>query len=72
MKSVSDFMAAFKKIGERGDPSEANLIPGAPRIKLAGWPEQKRIKSSVPQTWNASRIRFPKGVFAVAEWLPEE
>ena len=45
MKSVGDFMAAFEKIGERGDPSEANNILGGPRIKLTEWLEQQRIKT---------------------------
>jgi len=44
LKLVSNFMSAFEKIGERGDPSEANHILGAPRIKLADWLAQKRIK----------------------------
>ena len=26
MKTISDFMAAFEKIGERGDPTESNNI----------------------------------------------
>lgn len=40
MKVVSDFMAAFEKIGEKGDPSEANSILGAPNITLADWLRQ--------------------------------
>jgi len=42
MKSVSDFMASFEKIGERGDPSEANELLGAPRITLGVWLSQKK------------------------------
>jgi len=34
MKVVSDWMAAFEKIGERGDPSEANRILGSPKTTL--------------------------------------
>ena len=44
MKLASDFMAAFEKIGEKGDPSEANNILGAPKIKLEDWLLQKSIK----------------------------
>ena len=42
MKLASDFMAAFEKIGERGDPSEANDTLGAPTIRLKDWLQQKR------------------------------
>jgi uncharacterized protein YbjT (DUF2867 family) len=42
MKFASDFMAAFEKIGEKGDPSEANNILGAPKIKLEDWLKQKK------------------------------
>jgi len=42
MKIVSDFMAAFEKIGELGDPSEANNILGAPEITLSDWLQQKK------------------------------
>lgn len=41
MKSVSDFMAAFEKVGELGDPSEANDLLGAPRTTLDDWLRQK-------------------------------
>lgn len=37
LKDVSDFMAAFEKIGERGDPREANELLGAPQIRLDEW-----------------------------------
>jgi len=43
MKFASDFMAAFEKIGEKGDPSEANNLLGAPKIKLEDW-LKKRIE----------------------------
>ena len=42
MKFASDFMAAFEKIGEKGDPSDANNILGAPKIKLEDWLKQKK------------------------------
>lgn len=44
MKFASDFMAAFEKIGEKGDPSEANNILGGPKIKLEDWLRKKSIK----------------------------
>lgn len=44
MKAASDFMAAFEKIGERGAPSEANNILGAPRIKLEEWLRREKNK----------------------------
>ena len=37
LRAASDFMAAFEKIGERGDPGEANDLLGAPRIRLDEW-----------------------------------
>ena len=44
IKIVSDFMAAFEKIGELGDPSEANKILGTPEIKLSDWLQQKKAQ----------------------------
>jgi uncharacterized protein YbjT (DUF2867 family) len=44
LKFISDFMAAFEKIGEKGDPSEANATLGAPKIKLEDWLRQKSMK----------------------------
>ena len=46
MKAVSNWMAAFEKIGERGDPTESNNILGAPKIKLDEWLQQKKSKTS--------------------------
>lgn len=45
LKDVSDFMAAFEKIGEKGDPLEANNLLGAPEINLKNWLE-KRVKNN--------------------------
>ncbi len=42
MKLASDFMAAFERIGERGDPSAANDILGSPTIRLEDWLQQKK------------------------------
>lgn len=44
LKLASEFMAAFEKIGERGDPSEANSILGSPQIRLKDWLQQKRVR----------------------------
>lgn len=46
MKMASDFMAAFEKIGERGDPSESNHILGAPKIRLDDWLQQRKMEKS--------------------------
>ncbi|MDH3328074.1 MAG: NAD(P)H-binding protein [Desulfobulbaceae bacterium] len=43
MKLVSDFMAAFEKIGEKGDPSGTNKMLGAPTIKLEDWLQQRKV-----------------------------
>jgi uncharacterized protein YbjT (DUF2867 family) len=45
MKSISDFMAAFEKIGELGDPSEANRILGSPKITLSDWLKSRLMKA---------------------------
>jgi uncharacterized protein YbjT (DUF2867 family) len=44
---ASDLMAYFDKVGEPGDPSEANRILGAPRTTLDAWLE-KRAGSQAP------------------------
>jgi len=45
LKFASDFMAAFEKIGERGDPQEANDLLGAPRIRLDDWLHRREGKA---------------------------
>ena len=45
MKRASDFMAAFEKTGERGDPTAANAILGAPTIRLEDWLRKKTGES---------------------------
>ena len=47
LSSASDFMAAFEKIGERGDPKEANDLLGAPRIRLDDW--LRRTEEGAPR-----------------------
>jgi uncharacterized protein YbjT (DUF2867 family) len=42
LKQASGFMAAFEKIGEWGDPSEANVLLGAPRVRLDDWLRKKQ------------------------------
>ncbi len=37
MKWAGKFAAYFEKVGERGDPAEANQLLGAPRITLDEW-----------------------------------
>ena len=42
MKNASELMAFFEKVGERGNPTEANQLLGAPKIELAGWIQRKK------------------------------
>ncbi len=42
MKNISEFMSFFEKVGERGDPTEANLLLGEPRIVSNQWLEQRQ------------------------------
>jgi len=42
LKWVSDFMAAFEKIGELGDPTEANSLLGKPKITLQEWLQDRK------------------------------
>jgi uncharacterized protein YbjT (DUF2867 family) len=67
LKLASDFMAAFEKIGEWGDPSEANNLFGAPRIKLDDWingtgsKEQKMPASDQDSSQTAALNEAPLG-----------
>jgi hypothetical protein len=38
-------MAYFDKVGELGDPTEANQLLGAPTTTLDAWIEQRRINN---------------------------
>ena len=38
----ADLMAYFQKVGEPGDPAEANQLLGAPTTTLAAWIEQRK------------------------------
>lgn len=42
MKFGADLAAYFDRVGELGDPSEANDLLGAPTTTLDDWLEQKR------------------------------
>jgi uncharacterized protein YbjT (DUF2867 family) len=42
LKFASDLMAYFDKVGELGDPTEANQLLGAPTTTLDGWMEQRK------------------------------
>lgn len=42
MGDISAWMSAFERIGELGDPSEANAILGAPEITLENWLQQRK------------------------------
>jgi len=44
MKFVSELMAFFEKVGEGGDPTEANRILGAPKTTLDEWLRQRKVK----------------------------
>jgi uncharacterized protein YbjT (DUF2867 family) len=47
MKFVSKWMAAFEKIGEKGNPSVTTNILGAPKIRLDDWLQYKRNKKII-------------------------
>jgi uncharacterized protein YbjT (DUF2867 family) len=42
IKNFADLMDYFKKVGEPGDPTEANQILGAPEITLDAWIDGNR------------------------------
>ena len=45
MKAISKWMASFEKIGEKGDPSEANNILGKPKTTLEDWLQLRKNKA---------------------------
>jgi uncharacterized protein YbjT (DUF2867 family) len=45
LKFASDLMAYFDKIGEMGDPTEANQLLGAPTITLDAWMERRKTNN---------------------------
>jgi len=45
MKFACDVLGFFEKVGEAGDPTEANSILGAPEITLDEWLKQRKAKS---------------------------
>jgi len=42
MKFASELMAFFEKVGERGDPTEANRFLDSPKIRLDEWLKQRK------------------------------
>jgi uncharacterized protein YbjT (DUF2867 family) len=42
MKSTSDLMRFFERVGERGNPAEANQLLGAPQIDVQEWIARKK------------------------------
>lgn len=40
----AELMAYFQKVGEPGDPTEANQLLGAPTTTLADWIEQQKVQ----------------------------
>jgi uncharacterized protein YbjT (DUF2867 family) len=42
LKFFAELMAYFEKVGEPGDPAEANRILGAPSVTLDDWIEQQK------------------------------
>jgi uncharacterized protein YbjT (DUF2867 family) len=45
LKFAGDLMAYFDKMGEMGDPAEANHLLGAPRITLDDWMKQRQAET---------------------------
>jgi uncharacterized protein YbjT (DUF2867 family) len=45
LKFASELMAYFDKIGEMGDPTEANQVLGAPTLTLDAWMKHRRMNS---------------------------
>ena len=48
MKFACDVLGFFEKVGEAGDPTEANSILGAPKTTLDEWLEQRKNKLDKP------------------------
>ena len=46
LRGTLELMRVLQRSGERGDPSQANRLPGAPMTTLLQWCEQRRIASS--------------------------
>jgi hypothetical protein len=44
LRFFAELMAYFKKVGEPGDPTEANQLLGAPTITLDMWIAQRRAE----------------------------
>ena len=48
MKFAGELIAFSEKVGECGDPAEANCILGAPQITLDEWIRQRKVKLGTP------------------------
>jgi pimeloyl-ACP methyl ester carboxylesterase len=48
LKFASDLVAYFDRIGEMGDPTEANQLLGAPTITLDEWIKGRQAETKVP------------------------
>jgi uncharacterized protein YbjT (DUF2867 family) len=46
LKMFAEMMAYFKKVGEPGDPTEANKLLGAPATTLDAWIENRKTKTA--------------------------
>ena len=46
LRSTLQLMRVMQRVGERGDPSEANEMLGAPTTTLRQWCEEQRVRSS--------------------------
>jgi uncharacterized protein YbjT (DUF2867 family) len=49
LKFVAGMMAYFDKVGELGDPTEANDLLGAPKTTLDAWMEQQKVEMSMQE-----------------------
>ena len=42
----AELMAHFEKVGEPGDPTQANRLLGAPTITLEAWIERRQAQTA--------------------------
>jgi len=65
LRSTLGLMRVMQRVGERGDPSEANEVLGAPATTLRQWCEQQRAprfeRHSVPHQNGEAELRTDKG-----------
>ena len=46
LRDTLDLMRVIQRVGERGDPTEANRLLGAPATTLRQWCEQRRARGA--------------------------